>query len=78
MVMVCCILQEKLFEPLHAGNYHPTFEVFLDKDVTEVRIKIQLKIKESDTINFKNAWKRWIILKNNTGNYTFLVIQHFW
>ncbi|KTG42731.1 hypothetical protein cypCar_00005278 [Cyprinus carpio] len=61
--------KEKLFEPLHAGNYHPTFEVFLDKDVTEVRIKIQLKIKESDTINFKNAWKRWIILKNNTDNH---------
>ncbi|XP_050971862.1 uncharacterized protein LOC127168819 isoform X2 [Labeo rohita] len=61
--------KEKRFEPLHAGNYHPTFEVFLDKDVTELRIKIQLKIKESDTINFKNAWRRWIILKKNTDNY---------
>lgn len=61
--------KEKLFEPLHTGNHHPTFEVFLDKDVTELRIKIQLKIKESDTINFKNAWKRWIILKKNTDNH---------
>ncbi|XP_058636695.1 NACHT, LRR and PYD domains-containing protein 1a isoform X4 [Onychostoma macrolepis] len=61
--------KEKLFEPLHAGNHHPAFEVFLDKDVIELRIKIQLKIKESDTINFKNAWKRLIILKKNTDDH---------
>ncbi|XP_067299767.1 uncharacterized protein [Pseudorasbora parva] len=62
--------KEKTFETLHDGNHHPTFEVFLDKDVTELRIKIQRKIKESDKITFKNAWRRWIILKKNRDNYT--------
>uniref|UniRef100_A0A9J8AQH0 Uncharacterized protein n=1 Tax=Cyprinus carpio carpio TaxID=630221 RepID=A0A9J8AQH0_CYPCA len=61
--------KKKLFEPSHAGNHHPTFEIFLDKDVTELRIKIQCKIKESDVINFKTAWNRWIVLKKNTDNH---------
>ncbi|XP_051508933.1 uncharacterized protein LOC127414715 isoform X3 [Myxocyprinus asiaticus] len=58
------------FEPLHAGNHHPTFEVFLDKCVTEMRIKIQRKRKESNNITYKNAWTRRIILKTTGGNHT--------
>ncbi|XP_065104812.1 uncharacterized protein [Paramisgurnus dabryanus] len=60
--------KECLFESLHAGNHHPTFEVFLDKCVTELRIKIIHKLKKNDSILFKNAWKRWIILKAKKDN----------
>ncbi|XP_067257644.1 uncharacterized protein [Chanodichthys erythropterus] len=62
--------KKKLFELLHDGNHHPTFEVFLDKDVTELQIKIQHKLKESGEKNFKTTWRRLIILKKDRDNHT--------
>lgn len=65
-----CIFQKYLFESLHAGNYHPTYEVFLDKSVNQLQIKIQRKITGKEKITFKTAWNRLIIIRAKRGKNT--------
>ncbi|XP_056601573.1 uncharacterized protein LOC130419136 isoform X1 [Triplophysa dalaica] len=52
-----------LFESLHADNYHPTYEVFLDKSVIQLKIKILRKITGKGKMTPKTAWSRMIIVK---------------
>jgi len=65
----CCCFQTEMFEFDNFGqNYHPTFEVFLDVNIKEVRLGILDKTKGG-----KEVWNRRRIFL--TGSHEILLLK---